>query len=84
MVEEFSDKEILIQQIINWGYAASALLRQAVRLEILSQINNCTFRNQRLKRSYDNQIKYKWAGLGTVVPMSWHRHNTGGKLYSDL
>ncbi|MFR2165946.1 MAG: PTS-dependent dihydroxyacetone kinase phosphotransferase subunit DhaM [Streptococcus salivarius] len=45
MVEEFSDKEILIQQVplIEGAYAASALLQAgASEVEILSQINELT------------------------------------------
>ena len=45
MVEEFSDKEILIQQVplIEGAYAAAALLQAgASEVEILSQINELT------------------------------------------
>ena len=45
MVEEFSDKVILIQQVplIEGAYAASALLQAgASEVEILSQINELT------------------------------------------
>ena len=45
MVEEFSDKEILIQQVplIEGAYAASALLQAgASEVEILSQVNELT------------------------------------------
>ena len=45
MLEEFSDKEILIQQVplIEGAYAAAALLQAgASEIEILSQINELT------------------------------------------
>ena len=45
MVEEFSDKEILIQQVplIEGAYTASALLQAgASEVEILSQVNDLT------------------------------------------
>ncbi len=45
LVEEFSDKEILIQQVplIEGAYAAAALLQAgASEVEILSQINELT------------------------------------------
>ena len=87
MVEEFSDKDILIQQVplIEGAYTASALLQAgASEVEILSQVRELTIQN---KESYamKNQIKYKWASLGTGVianELAQALEALGGKLYS--